>query len=404
MEIWRTAWRNLWRNRRRTLVTLAAMALALCVMILYSSLLGGYLRDMERNITALEVGDLQVHAAGYLDDPSLHTRIAQPEALLAQLRAGGYRATPRLLAWGMAAAQESSAGVSFRGIDLASDSGVSSIHQRLQQGRWLHSADPQGVVIGRQLARILAVSPGAEIVALSQGADGALAAGLFRVRGVLQSIGDATDRAGVFMTAAAFRELFVLPGGAHQIVVRRPEALALPAAAQALRAAAAGLDVKTWRERMPTLASLLDSARGGMLVMFFIVYAAVAILVLNAMLMAVFERIRELGVLKALGVGPGGVLALMLAEASLLSLLAIVAGAALAAPFLHYLQAVGLNLASLAGVSFMGVAMNPVWRAHVDAAVFAEPIFALLFIVAVAVCYPSLRAAFLDPVQAMRHS
>jgi ABC-type lipoprotein release transport system permease subunit len=403
VEIWKTAWRNVWRNRRRTLVTVSAMSFALWVMIVYSGLVAGYLRDMERSILDLEVGDLQVYASDYLDDPSLYTRIDDPETLLGPLRESGYRATSRLLAWGMAAGEESSAGVSFRGVDVARDAEVSRVHEHVLEGSWLDPADPHGVVLGRRLTRMLAVRPGSEIVVLSQGADGAMAADLYSVRGVLESIGDATDRAGIFMTAEAFRALFVVPTGAHQIVVRRPEGTELDVAAAAVRTFAAGLDVRTWRDLMPTLASLLDSARSAMLAMFFIVYLAIAILILNAMLMAVFERIHELGVLKALGVGPAGILGLMLAEALIVTALAVAVGVALGVPTLQYLAIYGIELTSVAGMSIMGIAMDPVWRAELSVAAVAAPLGALVAIVALAVAYPSLKAAFIDPVEAIHH-
>jgi len=403
MEIWKTAWRNVWRSRRRTLVTVSAMSFALWTMILYTGFMSWYLKDMEARILALEVGDLQVHAPDYRDDPSLHTRIDDAAALLAELRAAGYRATGRLLAYGMAAAAESSAGVAFFGVDVARDAEVSLVHEHLLEGSWLDPADPHGVVLGRRLARMLGVDLGAEIVVLSQGTDGAMAADLYDVRGVLESIGAAVDRGGVFMTAEAFRELFVLPSGVHQIVVRRPEGTELDAAAEAVRAAAVGLDVRTWRDLMPTLASMLDSARGALVMMIVIVYIAIAVLILNAMLMTVFERIRELGVLKALGVGPGGILGLMFAEALIVTVIAILVGVSLGVPTLYYLATEGIEFTSLTGMSMMGIAMSPVWHADMSAATFGMPIAVLVLIVALAVTYPALKAAFLDPVEAIHH-
>jgi ABC-type lipoprotein release transport system permease subunit len=403
VEIWKTAWRNVWRSRRRTLVTVSAMSFGLWTMILYSGLMSWYLRDMEARILDLEVGDLQVHAPDYRDDPSLHTHIDDAEALLAELRSAGYRATARLLAYGMAAAEESSAGVAFLGVDVARDAEVSLVHEHLLSGSWLDPADPHGVVLGRRLARMLAVDLGGEIVVLSQGTDGAMAADLYRLRGVLESIGAAVDRGGVFMTAEAFRELFILPSGVHQIVVRRPAGTELDVAAEAVRAAAAGLDVRTWRDLLPTIASLLDSARTALVMMIVIVYIAIAVLILNAMLMSVFERIRELGVLKALGVGPGGILGLMFAEALIVTAISILVGVTLGAPTLYYLATEGVELTSLTGISVMGVAMSPVWHADMSAATFGIPIGVLVLIVAIAVTYPALKAAFIDPVEAIHH-
>jgi ABC-type lipoprotein release transport system permease subunit len=403
LEIFKMAWRNVWRNRRRTLVTIGAMSFALLVMILYAGLMEGYLRDMERSVLDLEVGDVQVFAGGYRDNPSIYTRIEDPEALLAPLDADGFPASARLLAYGMAAAGESSAGVSFRGVDVEREARVSRIHQEVDRGSWLDPEDPKGVVLGRRLARILAVEPGFELVVLTQGADGAMAYDLYTVRGVLRGIGDATDRSGIFMTAGAFRELLVVPDGVHQIIVRRPAEIDLPAAADRVQSLARELDVKTWRQLLPTISSMLDSARGVMIAMFFIVYVAIGILILNAMLMAVFERIREFGVLKALGVGPFDVLRLILLESAIQTGIAILVGVTLAVPGIWYLSRTGIDLAQLGGVTILGIAWDPVWRAAVHVDGFVEPILVLVVIVAAAVLYPALKAALIRPVDAMHH-
>jgi ABC-type antimicrobial peptide transport system permease subunit len=134
-----------------------------------------------------------------------------------------------------------------------------------------------------------------------------------------------------------------------------------------------------------------------------IVYLAIAILILNAMLMAVFERIRELGVLKALGFSPTALLGLVLLESAIQTLLAIVVGLALGIPGILYLSRVGIDLGMLAGTSIMGIAMDPIWRAAVNPGVFVTPVLMLTFIVLLAVIYPAGKAAMLRPVEAMRH-
>lgn len=403
MEIFKIAWRNVWRNERRTWVTVGAMSLALTVMILYSGLMDGYLNGMERNILELEVGDLQIYALDYRENPSIYTRIDDPLALLSPLADSGFLATSRLLAFGMVAAGESSAGVAFRGVDVERDAQVSQIHNEVVDGSWLDPADPRGVVIGRRLARMLGVSPGEELVVLTQGADGAMAYDLFDVRGVLRGIGDATDRGAVFVNQDVLRELIVVPSGSHQIIVRRPPDLELENAAQQVRSLAGDFDVKTWRQLLPTLASMLDSARVATTAMFVIIYIAIGILILNAMLMAVFERVREFGVLKAIGAGPTEVMRLILVECGIQTGLAVAIGVTISIPGVLYLERVGIDLGSLAGVSTLGIAMDPIWRAAISPATFTTPIAVLLAIVGLAVLYPALKAAVIEPVVAMRH-
>jgi ABC-type antimicrobial peptide transport system permease subunit len=135
----------------------------------------------------------------------------------------------------------------------------------------------------------------------------------------------------------------------------------------------------------------------------FILYIAVAILILNAMLMAVFERVREFGVLKALGVEPRTVVALIAIESAIQTGIAIAVGLLLATPGLLYLERVGVDIASLAGISVMGIAMDPIWRAAITPSVFMIPIGMLVAIVSIAVVYPALKAALIRPVEAMRY-
>jgi ABC-type lipoprotein release transport system permease subunit len=403
VSVFKMAWRNVWRNKRRTLVTVAAMSLALFVMILYSGLIQGYLIGLERNILDLEMGDVQIFADGYRDDPSIYNRIEDHEELLAKLDDAGSPSSARLVAAGLAAAGDQSAGVVMRGVDVERDARVSHVNRHVSDGEWLDPGDASGVVVGKMLARTLGVKKGDEIVVLTQGADGSMANDLYIVRGVLKAISDVVDRGGIFMNQEAFRELMVIPTGVHQIIVRRPAEMELAPAAARVKELAPDHDVKSWRELLPTLASMLDSTSGVMYVMVIIIYTALAIVILPAMLLSVFERIREFGVLKALGVGPGGVLRLILVESGIQTGIALAAGCLLSIPALWYMVYTGIDMTWIGGISISGIAWDPVWKAAVTQETYMGPVVTLVFIVSIAVLYPAVKAAFIAPVSAMRH-
>jgi len=397
------AWRNLWRYRRRTVVTIGAMTLALLTMVLYTSLVEGYLRDLERNIVDIELGDVQIFAPEYYDNPSIYTRIDDPARVVTALGDRGLRAAARLIGGGLAAAEESSAGVIIKGLMVAQDAQVSEIAGHVERGTWLDTEDPHGVVVGNRLAYTLGVEPGDELVILGQATDGSIANDLYTVRGVLRRISDDADRGGVFMTEGAFRSFFALPDGAHQILVRRPAERDLAAAVTDAREVAGNLDVQSWRDLQPILAMFLESTRGLIVIVFLVIYVVVAILIINAMLMSVFERIRELGVLKALGVGPGHVLMLILMEGGLQTAIAIVVGLTLSVPGLAYLADHGLDLSGIGGMSVAGMAIDPVWRGVVTPWTIVGPVATLLCIVLVSMLYPAVKAARISPVDAMRY-
>ena len=397
------AWRNLWRNKRRTFVTIAAMSLALLVELLYSGLIVGMLSGMQEDVVELELGDIQVHTPAYLERPSLYEYMPESDALLAHLDELGYPATPRLLGGGLAASGEFSAGVALRGIDVAREARVSRIADHVMEGAWLDRADPKGVVIGNRLARTLSVAVGGEVVVLTQGADGSIANELYMVRGVLSSVAAGTDRAAVYVLDSAFRELMVLPEGAHQVVVRRPPEVPEADAKAAVQAFEGDVRVMTWREIMPIVGQMLDSVQAMISILYLIVYLAVAILILNAMLMVVFERIREFGVLKAIGAGPMRVFGLIVVESLLQACMALVIGGILALPGMWFLSTRGIDVGSLGGVDMMGVAVRPMWQGIYTAETVQTPIILLFVIVVLAVLYPALKASWIRPVEAMRH-
>lgn len=400
MQLTKMAWRNVWRNSRRTWVTVVAMAVGLFVMIGYAGLVRGYLLDMEEQIVEVEIGDIQIHAPGYRDDPSLYKRVGALDTLLPQLDKAGFRAAPRLLGAGLAAAADNSSGAMLVGVDVARDARVTNVHTKVAKGTWLQADKPKGAVIGQWLARTLELQPGGELVLLSQAADGSTANEVYTVAGVLGPIGGGIDRAGVFLTAAAFRELMVVPKGAHRVLVRTPPGVGLAAASSQVSALAPELDVQSWRQLLPTLAQMFDSVQGAMTMMFLVIFVAVGIVLLNTMLMAVFERVREIGVLKALGFSPRAVMGLILLESAIQTGIALVAGVALSLPTLWYLKEHGIHMGS---VTVMGVSTSQVWHAAPNAQTWILPITVLLFVVFMAVLYPASKAAWIRPVEAIRH-
>ncbi len=399
------ALRQVIRSRRRTSVTVGAMAFAGVMMVFYASLVAGLLSSMERHALGTDTGDMQIHAAGFLDDPSLYTMIEDPAPILAGLDQRGYKASPRLVGFGLVAAGTSSSGAVLRGVDVVRQPRTTRLHETLREGQWLDAASPEGVVLGRKLARTLGVSLGDEVIVLGQDAMGAMANELFKVRGILGTVSESVDRGGVFMTEGAFRNLMVVEKGVHEIVVMRADPQAdLALATAEVRALAQGQEVKNWRELLPVMATMMDSSDVGMFLMIFITYAAVAMVILNAMLMSVFERIREFGVMKAIGVSPTQVGLIILFEAIIQAAAASILAVAIGVPLSLYFERHGIQLGSfIDGVTVGGVSMIPVWHCSVTVSSVLTPVSFLFVITLAAVLYPALKAALIKPVEALRH-
>ncbi len=408
MRLGRWAFRNVARGRARTIVTTVAMGFAGGVMIFYASLLEGFVDVIERNAVEMRIGDIQIHADGYRSDPDLYTIIADADRIVTDLDAKGYRATPRLYGFGLGATESNSGGVALMGVDLVREPTVTKLSSHLARGRWLSPDDPNGVVIGYRLARTLGAEPGVELVILSQAADGSMANALYTVRGVAKTVGGAIDGSGVLMSNDAFRELMGVYEGAHEIAVMRGGRRAdLQAAEEEVAVIAGpGSETMSWRRIAPVVAQMIDSTNASLVFLLLIAYIAIGMVTFNAMMMTVYERMKEFGVMKALGFSPVNIIRLIMIEAMVEVTFASIIAVAIGVPFAYKYSVDGIDLTGFVGEtlgSVGGVAFDPVWRCAVTTSSVTTPIITLAIVALLSVIWPAVKAARLDPVQAMTH-
>ena len=413
----RLGWRNLWRNPGRTGINLAAMSVGTAALIVTSSLTQGLMADMGRNATALLTGEAQAHAPGFLLERSIHLALParDVETLLSAAAHSGLSAAPRQLGYGLLAHGARSAGVELFGVDPAAERAFGGLPERVAKGAFLPGGEAaQQVVLGDHLARALEAKPGDELVAVVQAADGSMGNVLFHVGGVFAPVGDRIDRSLALLDRRDFEALFST-AGVHEVAITSHgarEAVPLVAALRAALDAApkpipapatASAELKTWRQLLPSVASLEDLWGVVSWLMGAIFFFAAGLGVLNAMLMAQYERIPELGLLKALGTTPGRIVADVLTEALVLGLISLVIGGALGGAIAWRLQEVGWDLAESGSMTLSGVTFSTVWRAKLTWGVALPPVVMTSVTALFAALWPAIKAARLDPVEAMNH-
>ncbi|MDH3354494.1 MAG: FtsX-like permease family protein [Chromatiales bacterium] len=400
------AFRNLWRHRQRTFVTIAAMGLAGSIMIFYSALMEGMLFASERNAISMNSGEMQLHVENYRRDPDLYKRIDGSYSIINKLQQAGFNASPRLYGFALAAAGTASSGVKMSAIDIDYESKVTKIHNHVMRGSWLSKDLPNDVVIGRRLARTLGVDVGDEVVIVGQAADGSMADALFNIRGILKSVGEEIDRAGFYMNVSTFRELMVIPEGSHEIVIMPKDGYSntLNERLEQVRKLVPQLELLSWKKLLPAIAEILDMTDASIVVMILITYIAVGMVILNAMLMGVFERIREFGVMKALGFSPWQIFSLILLESQIQVALASMITIGVGIPLSLYFSVHGIDLSQFtSGFTFGGVALDPHWRSMLTPQSVIMPVGLLFAIATLAVIYPAIKAAVIQPIEAIHH-
>jgi ABC-type lipoprotein release transport system permease subunit len=421
--ILRVAWRNLWRRRKRTLLTSLAMGVGVALSMATMSLQKGVYLEVFDEMVTDSLGHVQLHHPNYPQYNRMHETIPHAEALAraAEKVKGASMSVQRLFTAALAGGLERSAGALVTGVEPEREARLSELDREVTEGRWLASQAQGEAVLGYKLAQELKLSVGQELALIGQDNFGGMASELFKVVGLVSSGAVEMDEAGVWVHLHDAQALLVLEGQAHEVlVVGRGEAVAedLDALKELKRQVAEleggsefsvqglsgkKLSVRTWREARPSLGQMMDTQRASSLIMLMVVLAVSALGVLNTMLMAVFERSKELGLMLALGVSPARVGAMVVSEALLLASLSAVVGGALGGALNLYLARVGVDFSvNGEGLSYGGIRLSPVIKGVWSWSDVGVALSALMIVTLVASLWPAFKAARMHPITSLK--
>jgi ABC-type lipoprotein release transport system permease subunit len=310
--------------------------------------------------------------------------------------------------YALLSAAHRSAGVELMGVVPESEPKITTLNTQIAKGSYLTARVPKGVVIGDKLASTIGIELNSEIVLLTQAADGSMGNDVYTVVGILHTGLDAVDRGLVLMSLSSLQDLLHLaPARIHEVGIKLNHITAASTVAAALEVQLGKtlpVRVMAWPELAPELANYVQFNHGVTVVLFFIFFLVAVIGVMNTMLMAVYERTREFGMLMAVGMRPAQVIGLILTEAAGLGVASLVVGASLGVPLLWYLQVHGLDLGGATGevVSVAGVVVGHLWYGRQDFPAYSQAAVGLAATALVSALYPAWRAAQLRPTEAMR--
>jgi ABC-type lipoprotein release transport system permease subunit len=402
----RMAWRNLWRNRRRTALAVSAIGLSVALVLVYDGVLRAYGDWMMETITGPLLGHVQIHAPGWRRDRGMDRTLRDVSSLLEAVRRepGVAGASPRVYAPALAARGEEGFTVVVLGVDTAGESGPMRLLAATSAPLGAHR-----VLIGRQLADLMGVRAGEAVAIVGAAVDGSIANDLFTVAGYIESPVDFVNREAIVMEIAEAQELFAMPDEAHEIVVhgRDPSGAAPLAGQLAAAPALRGLEVLDWRALAPEMVSLVELVRIAWVFVLLLVFVAAAAGVANTMLMATFERTRELGMLLALGASPGRIVRLILAESVVLGAVGTALGCAVGVGLVAVTGQTGIDYAALTGggpseISFAGLRWSLRLYPSLSAVDVARVVMAVVATSVLACAWPAARAARLQPARALR--
>jgi len=402
------AWRNIWRNPRRTAVILLAVIIGVWSMILLGALMRGIMVGMIDNGIATLTGHLKIHAKGFRSDPVIENSITNPQAVVAALQKKlppGSQWTSRVRVNAVANNARHAGGVVLVGIDPKREIGLSFIGNAVTQGRYLEPLDVNGIIVGRALLEKFETRIGHKLVLMSQDTQRDIASKAFRIIGAFTSEMDATEKQYVFATQSAAQQMLKMGNAISEVSIVLPPEVDEAPIARALTKDLAdkNFEILTWQELLPILTIYLKLYDGFVFVWYVVVFIAMGFGIVNTTLMAVFERIREFGLLKAMGMKPGHIVKQILLESALMLIVGVLTGNLLAYLSIAAIAPNGIDLSALAaGAEFAGMSriIFPVLYGQ-DVLMANLVVFGL----GVLVClYPAVKAARISAVEAFGHT
>jgi ABC-type lipoprotein release transport system permease subunit len=398
------SWRNIWRHPARSGVLIAAIVAGLWAGIMVSSLTNGWVQQRFDNLIQEELTHVQIHHPEFLVEREAAMYLPHADELMSFLekdeRVRGF--TPRTLSDAVIQSPLTASGVQIRGIDIRSEPRTTTFHENLTRGDYLDAGARNPILLGEKLAERLNVGVGNRVVLSFQDLENNITSGSFNIIGLFRTASTPYDERNVFVRAEDLNALLTDRAIWHEIAIMlHDESLSSELAAD-LNARFDGIAAETWYELSPELRYITDM--GGSLTFYImvVIMLALAFGILNTMLMAIFERMRELGMLMAVGMSRLRVFLMIMMESVILTLTGAAAGLVLAHFTVNHFGRNGLDMTAIGGDSMAEFGYDAVVFPIAGTGDYVTTILLVVFTAIIAAVYPAIKALRLNPVDVIK--
>ena len=402
--ILKLTWRNLWRNRRRSLITMASVTFTVILAIVMQSIQLGTFARLVQNVVRMHTGYVQVHASGYWTERIIDNSFEIDSTRLQRLRSiPGIRGmVPRLESYALITSGERTRGCQLIGTDLAAEDALSGIAGRLIEGKWMPEIGDQ-VYLTAGLAKRLLKRTGDTIILLGQGYHGAMAAGKFRIAGIIRLAAPQLNDVLIYTSTATAGRFLSAEQRLTTIAIDLQDADDMddvrPRMATVL---GQGFEVMNWKEMMPEIDHHIRSDSVSFYIWTGILYLIIALGIFSTLLMMMAERRYELGMLLAIGMQRTRISAMLLAETLMLTVTGTLIGMGLSLPVVWWLREHPIRIGGQGGKAFAQWGFEPIMPTLVDPGIFLRQGLIVLSLALVIGLFPVLKTQYIQPVRDMK--
>jgi ABC-type lipoprotein release transport system permease subunit len=396
------AWRNLWRNKRRTIISISSVAFAVLFSAVISSFQKGTWDHMIDNVVRYYLGYIQVHQKGFWDDKTLENTMALEDIPAEALNDPNI--IPRIESFALASSGDITKGVLVIGVDPERERSLSSLDERVVEGRYLNAGD-QGVMLAEGLAEHLKLKLGDTLILISQGYQGQNAAGAYPIEAIIKFGAPDLNKQLVVMPLSLAQYFYGTGERYTSLVVN------LPNGRDDLEEALTRMkktfpedrfEVMDYRDLMPELieAQKLDTA--GAKLILWVLYALIGAGLFGTILMMTRERTYEFGVMLAIGTHRSTLGAMLWFESVLIGLVGAGAGILLSWPIVWRLYSTPIQLSGKMAEAYEQFGIEPIMKAACEFGIFFAQAEVIFIISSILSLYSVWYVMKLVPVRAMR--
>jgi ABC-type lipoprotein release transport system permease subunit len=401
------AWRNIWRHRRRTVIVITALALGIMMMVFYDGMIAGFQDAIYGNAIKVLGGNIHIHAAGYstsTDSVPLLPLSNDKEIVSAALKIPNVvSASRRLNTAGMATNQEGAFASEIIGIEPEIEQKINPIAQHITDGRYLTASDEDSVLIGKGLAVMMNLKVNDRFALVGRALHNQMRQRTMTVIGIYDLNVPSIEQKSIYISLNEAQTLYGLPGESTEVMITLKQIGQESPVIAALQPTLAGAEAETWAQAFPELQTALATKNSAMQVFSIIILLIAGIGVLNLLLMAVYERTREIGLLGAIGMKPRQIRILFIIEGIMLGFLGVIVGEALGIGLNAMFGVVGFDFSKFSGMTdYMALITGRVYTGLALNSILTRAL-PVLIITILASLIPAREASQQEPSEALHY-